>query len=152
MAYDDKIYWPLYARCVELDLPLTAYVGLPGPRVPGAAQDPIHLDEVLWSFPDLRVVLRHGGEPWESLCVKMMLKWPHLYYSTSAFAPRHLPQAIIHYMNTRGADRVLYAGYYPGLDYRRIQQEVEALPLRDHVWRLFLRENARRVFKLAAPD
>lgn len=147
--YNDKIYWPLYAKCCELDIPVTCYVGLPGPRVPGELQNPMYLDEVLWFFPELKVVMRHGGEPWEFECVKLMLKWPNLYYSTSAFAPRHYPKEIIYYANTRGSHKVLYAGYWPGLDLQRIAQEIENdVKLRDSVWPLFLRENAIRVFKL----
>jgi len=147
--YNDKIYWPLYAKCCELDIPVICYVGLPGPRVPGEIQNPMYLDEVLWFFPELKIVMRHGGEPWEFTCVKLMLKWPNLYYSTSAFAPSHIPQDIVDYMNKRGPDRVIYAGYYPGLDFRRLKREIEEMPLREHVWPLFLRENAMRVFKLA---
>ena len=147
--YNDKIYWPLYAKCCELDIPVICYVGLPGPRVPGELQNPMYLDEVLWFFPELKVVMRHGGEPWEFECVKLMLKWPNLYYSTSAFVPRHYPKEVMYYANTRGSDNVLYAGYWPGLDLRRIAKEIENdVNLRDHVWPKFLRENARRVFKL----
>ena len=147
--YNDKIYWPLYAKCCELDIPVICYVGLPGPRVPGDVQNPMHLDEILWFFPELKVVMRHGGEPWEFECVKLMLKWPNLYYSTSAFSPRHYPKDIMYYANTRGSDKVLYAGYWPGLDLKRIAREIEEeVELRDHVWPLFLRENAIRVFKL----
>ena len=147
--YNDKIYWPLYAKCCDLDIAFVCYVGLPGPRVPGELQNPMYLDEILWFFPELRVVMRHGGEPWEFECVKLMLKWPNLYYSTSAFAPRHYPKDIIYYANTRGSDKVLYAGYWPGLDLRRIAREMETeVELRDHVWPKFLRENAIRVFKL----
>jgi len=146
--YNDKIYYPLYAKCVELDIPVIVYVGIPGPRVPGECQNPIYLDEVCWFFPELRIVMRHGGEPWEFLCVKLMLKWPNLYYSTSAFAPRHIPQDIIHYANTRGTDKIIYAGYYPGIDYHRLKDEVEQIPFRDHIWPKFLRENAIKVFKL----
>ncbi len=147
--YNDKVFWPTYAKCCELDIPVICYVGLPGPRVPGEFQNPMYLDEILWFFPDLKVVMRHGGEPWEFECVKLMLKWPNLYYSTSAFAPRHYPKDIIYYANTRGSRKVMYAGYWPGLDLRRIANEIENdLKLRDEVWPLFLRENALRVFKL----
>lgn len=150
--YNDKIYWPLYAKCCELDLPVVCYVGLPGPRVPGEVQHPMTLDEICWFFPELTIVMRHGGEPWEFECVKLMLKWPNLYYSTSAFAPKHYPKDILHYANTRGADRVIYAGYWPGLDLRRIAHEIEnEVDLRDHVWPKFLRENAIKAFRLDAP-
>ncbi|MDZ7781573.1 MAG: hypothetical protein U5K56_01025 [Halioglobus sp.] len=52
-------------------------------------------------------------------------------------------------IDTRGADRVLYAGYFPmGLSLERIFRELPEVPLRDEVWPKFPRENAVRVFKL----
>ena len=75
----------------------------------------------MYDFPELAFVTRHGCEPWQDLAVKLMLKWPGLHYSTSAFAPKHYPQAIIDYANTRGADKIIYAGYFPmGLTLERI--------------------------------
>src|SRR5690606_37198930 len=84
-------YYPIYATCVELGLPIFLTAGVPGPRVPLAPQKVELLDEVCWFFPALTVVMRHGAEPWEDMAVKLMLKWPNLYYSTSAFAPKHYP-------------------------------------------------------------
>jgi predicted TIM-barrel fold metal-dependent hydrolase len=101
---------------------------------------------VCWYFPELKFVFRHGCEPWEDLAVKLMLKWPNLYYSTSAFAPKHYPKAIIDYANTRGADKVIYAGYWPmGLSLERIFSELLSVPFKDEVWPKFLRGNALRV-------
>jgi hypothetical protein len=146
---NDKKFYPLYAKCVELDIPVCICAGVPGPRVPMGVQDVALLDEVCWFFPELRVVTRHGCEPWTDLAVKLMLKWPNLYYSTSAFAPRHYPRAIVDYANTRGADKILYAGYFPmGLTLERIFRELGDVPFKEAVWPKFLRENAIRVFKL----
>jgi predicted TIM-barrel fold metal-dependent hydrolase len=145
-------YYPVYATCAELGLPIFLTVGVPGPRVPLEPQKVEYLDEVCWFFPELTVVMRHGAEPWTDLAVKLMLKWPNLYYSTSAFAPKHYPQAIVHYANTRGADKVLYAGYFPaGLTYERIMSELPGVPFRDEVWPKFLRHNALRVLGLEEP-
>jgi uncharacterized protein len=145
----DRRYYPVYQTCIDLDLPMILNVGIPGPRVPGACQDVLHLDQVCYDFPELTVVMAHGAEPWEDLAVKLMLKWPGLHYMTSAFAPKYYPEAIIRYANTRGADKVMYAGYYPmGLPLRRITEELTKVPFRDHVWPKFLRGNAERVFKL----
>ena len=58
-----------------------------------------HLDIVCYDFPELTLVTRHGCEPWTDLAVKLMLKWPGLHYSTSAFAPKHYPKDIINYAN-----------------------------------------------------
>jgi len=72
---------------------------------------------------------------------------------TSAFAPKYYPRAIVEYANTRGADKIIYAGYYPmGLSLERIFTEMPAVPFRDHVWPQFLRNNALRVFKLAGDE
>ena len=146
---NDKKFFPLYAACVDLDIPIFVCAGVPGPRVPMAVQHVELIDEVCWFFPELRFVTRHGCEPWTDLMVKLMLKYPNLYYSTSAFAPRHYPKAILDYANTRGADKILYAGYFPmGLTLERIFAEMREVPLRDEVWPKFLRENALRVLKL----
>jgi len=150
---NDKKFYPIYAKCVELDIPICVCAGVPGPRVPFAAQDVALIDEVCWFFPELRFVTRHGCEPWADLAVKLMLKWPNLYYSTSAFAPKHYPAEIIDFANTRGADKIIYAGYYPaGLSLDRIFSELPGVGFRDHVWPKFLHENARRVFRLAPAD
>ncbi len=146
---NDKKAYPIYAKCVELDLPIFVCTGVPGPRVPMACQATELIDEVCWFFPDLKLVMRHGAEPWADLAVKLMLKWPNLYYSTSAFAPRYYPKAIIDYANTRGADKVMYAGYFPmGLSLERIMGELPGVPLNEDVWPKFLRDNARKVLKL----
>ncbi|MCZ6805797.1 MAG: amidohydrolase family protein [Deltaproteobacteria bacterium] len=146
---NDKRYYPIYATCVELEIPICLTAGIPGPRIPMEPQKVEHIDEVCWFFPELKFVMRHGGEPWVDLAVKLMLKYPNLYYSTSAFAPKHYPKAIIHYANTRGTDKIMYAGYFPmGLSLERIFTDMQNVPFKDHVWPKFLRDNAIRVFKL----
>jgi predicted TIM-barrel fold metal-dependent hydrolase len=150
IAPNSREYYPIYAACVELDLAVFINVGFPGPRVPAAAQDPIHLDEVCWFFPELTVVMRHGGEPWVDTCVKMLLRWPKLYYATTAFAPRYYPQQIIDLLNSRGRDRVIWAGYWPMLGYERLATELSAVPVKPEAWPAFLRDNARTAFGLPA--
>jgi predicted TIM-barrel fold metal-dependent hydrolase len=145
----DRRYYPIYQTCIDLDIPMITNAGVPGPRFPAECQHVKHFDLVCYDFPELRIVMRHGAEPWEALAVKLMLKWPGLHYMPSAFAPKHYPKAIIDYANTRGADKILYAGYYPaGLTLERIFGELPGVPLKDEVWPKFLRENAIRVFKL----
>lgn len=146
---DDKKFYPLYAKCCELNIPINMLVGVPGPRVPYKCQHPGLLDEVAYFFPELKVVMRHGGDPWTDLCVKLLLKWPNLYYSTSAWAPKHYPRNVLSFANKRGREKVLYAGYFPGIGYDRIFREMDDLPLDDETWPAFLRDNAIAVYGLA---
>lgn len=146
---NDKKWYPIYAKCVELDLPFCCTVGVPGPRLPMAPQKVELVDEVCWFFPELRFVMRHGAEPWVDLAVKLMRKYPNLSYMTSAFTPRRYPEAVVRYANGRGRNQVMYAGYWPmGLSLERIFGELPQVPLKDEVWPLFLQHNATRVFQL----
>jgi predicted TIM-barrel fold metal-dependent hydrolase len=150
---NDKKFYPFYAKCVELDIPIFLTVGVPGPRLPLAPQKVELLDEVCWFFPELTVITRHGCMPDVDLAVQLLLKWPNLYYSTSAMAPKHYPPAILRYMNTRGADKVMFAGYFPmGLSLDRTFGDMALLDLKDEVWPKFLHGNARRVLRLPGAD
>ena len=147
---NDKKLYPIYAKCCELGLPVFACAGVPGPRVPMASQRVELIDEVMYDFPELVFVTRHGCEPWTELMVKLMVKWPNLYYSTSAFSPKYYPRDIVEYANTRGADRIIYAGYFPwGLSLQRIMSDMDEVPFRDHVWPKFLHENAVKVLGIS---
>ncbi|MCU1376425.1 MAG: amidohydrolase 2 [Actinomycetia bacterium] len=146
VGIDDRSWYPLYATCAELGIPVFINIGVPGPRWPAHVQHPMLLEPVLADFPELTVVTRHGGEPWVAETIALLRSWPNLHYSTSAFAPRYYPAEIIDFANRDGADRVLYAGYFPsGLSLERIFAELAQVPLADDVWPKFLRTNALRV-------
>ena len=125
VAINDKKMYPIYAKACELDIPVFCCAGVPGPRLKFAPQKVELIDEVMYDFPELTFVTRHGCQPWTELAVKLMLKWPGLHYSTSAFAPKHYDEKIIAYANSRGADKIIYAGYYPmGLSMERIMGDM----------------------------
>jgi uncharacterized protein len=149
VAINDKLMYPIYAKCVELGIPVFCCAGVPGPRLRYAPQAVELIDEVMFDFPELVFVTRHGCEPWTELAVKLMLKWPGLHYSTSAFAPKYYPKDVIDFANKRGSDKIIYAGYFPmGLSLERIMTEMRDVGLKDEVWPKFLRTNALRVLGL----
>ena len=149
IAINDPKWHAIYEMCIELDIPFFCCVGVPGPRIPMAPQKVELIDEVCWYFPELKFVMRHGAEPWTALACKLMLKYPNLYYSTSAFSPKHYPKDVMHYANTRGQDKVMYAGYFPmGLSLDKIFNEMESVPLKEEVLPKFLGENAKKLLKL----
>lgn len=147
MPYSDARNYPVYAKCAELGIPVGLNVGIPGPLVSGKHQHPMPIDDICAFFPELTVVMQHGGEPWVDLCVKLLLKWPNLHYMTSAFAPRHIPAPVIQYLNTRGAGKVLFASDYPLLTLDRCARELRALPIDDPaVFDRFVHDNAAALF------
>ena len=96
-------------------------------------------------FPDLRLIMNHGADPWWGVAIRLMIKYPNLYMMTSAWMPKYLPAELVHYMNTRGQDKIMWASDHPVLDMKRCLDGVDALDLRPGVREKYLYENARRV-------
>jgi uncharacterized protein len=142
----DPVYFPLYAKCCELDLPLCINTGLPGPPIPGEVQNPIHLDRVCYYFPELKLSMIHGADPWWDVAIRLMLKYANLRLMTSAWSPKRLPESLLHFMRTRGQDRVIFASDSPVLSITRTITEATALDLPAEVLDNYLYANAESFF------
>jgi predicted TIM-barrel fold metal-dependent hydrolase len=142
----DAVYFPLYTKCCELDLPLCMNAGIPGPPLPAEPQNPIHLDRVCYRFPELKLCMIHGADPWWDTAIRLMIKYRNLRLMTSSWSPKRLPASLLHYMSTRGADLVLFASDYPVLSMQRCLGEAAALDLTDEVRHAWMHDNAQAFF------
>jgi predicted TIM-barrel fold metal-dependent hydrolase len=142
----DAVYYPLYTKCVDLDLPLCLNTGLPGPPIPGEVQNPIHLDRVCVRFPELRLCMIHGADPWWEVAIRLMIKYENLRMMTSAWSPKRLPDSLLHYMRTRGPNKVMFGSDWPVLKMHRVVPEAEALDLPPEVLDNYLYNNANDFF------
>ncbi|HET6950404.1 MAG TPA: amidohydrolase family protein [Acidimicrobiales bacterium] len=142
----DAVYYPLYTKCCELDLPLCVNTGIPGPPLPAEPQNPIHIDRVCLRFPELRLSMIHGADPWWDVAIRLMIKYPNLRLMTSAWSPKYLPESLLHYMRTRGKDRIMFATDHPVLSFERCLGEAAALDLPDEVRQAWLYDNANAFF------
>jgi predicted TIM-barrel fold metal-dependent hydrolase len=141
----DRMYYPLYAKCVELGLPVSINTGIPPHGLPARHQDPIHIDDVCLFFPELTVIMANGADPWWDVAMRLMTRFEHLYLMTSAFAPRYLPSSLVQFMNTRGMHKVMFATDFPFLTMSRCMTEAKALALREDALRRYLHGNAADV-------
>ena len=143
---NDAVYFPLYTKCCELGLPVCINTGLPGPPIPGEAQNPIHLDRVCVRFPELELCMIHGADPWWDTAIRLMIKYANLRLMTSAWSPRHLPQTLLHFMCTRGKGKVMFASDSPVLSITRCVTEACELELPAEVLDAYLYRNAQDFF------
>ena len=140
-------YFPIYAKCVELDIPIKINVGVPGPLRPAMPQHPVALDEVLLAFPELIVVGCHLGHPWQGDVIALLQKHRNFYLITSGWAPKHVPPELWQLANKRGPDRLMWASDHPLLSLERCAREGWEVPLADVARRAYLRENVLKVFR-----
>lgn len=147
---EDRRFYPIYAKCCERDLAIWTQVGHTAGLMPSEPGRPIHLDRVALDFPELRIIGGHIGWPWESEMIAMALKHPNVFVSTCAHAPEHWPGEFLKFMKTRGRRKVLFGSNWPYIDFERYFRNFDALGLDEETERLFLRDNARRVLRLAS--
>lgn len=152
LAPDHAKYYPYYAKCAELGVPIMMQVGhnlvyTRERRLPSVGR-PITLDQVAIDFPELTLIGIHIGVPWTDEMISMCWKHPNVYTAGDAYAPRHWPASYVHYLNTYGRDKVLFGTDWPVIDPERAVREVKELGLRPESERALMRDNAMRIFKL----
>ena len=144
---NDRRYYPLYAECVELDVPFCTQVGHTGPMRGSETGRPIpYLDEVALDFPELRIVAGHIGYPWTQEMISLARKYPNVHIDTSAYTIKRYPPELLEYLRTDGRRKVLFGTNHPMITPERALRELPALGLDEETAGLFLAGNARRVF------
>jgi predicted TIM-barrel fold metal-dependent hydrolase len=144
--HDAKMY-PLYSKCVELDVPISLQVGHVLEGMPSEHARPIYLDRVACDFPDLKLVGAHTGWPWVEELISVCYKWDNVYLGVDAWMPKYLKPEVVQFVNSRlGQDRALWGTN--GLPWKENLAQVDELGLRPEAKRKLLRDNAVRLFKL----
>lgn len=152
---NDKLYYPLYAKCVELDMPVWIHTSLNFvPTLPMDFGRPIYLDEVAGHFPELKIIAGHGGWPWVPEMMAVLWRHENVYADIAAINPRYLAadgsgwDTLMRYGNTILREKILFATAWPAQDFKTGVREVMALPLKDEVKALWLGGNAKRLLKI----
>lgn len=151
LAPDHAKYYPYYAKCAELDVPIMMQIGhnlvySQSRRLPSVGR-PIALDQVAIDFPELTLLGIHIGVPWTDEAISMAWKHPNIYLAGDAYAPKYWPTQFVHYANTYGSHKVLFGTDWPVVDPERAVQEIAAMGLRPESHRRLMRDNALEVFK-----
>jgi predicted TIM-barrel fold metal-dependent hydrolase len=146
---NDRRFYPLYAACIDLGIPVCLQVGHTGPLRSSEPGRPIpYLDDVALEFPELVVVGGHIGYPWADEMISLATKYPNLYIDTSAYVPRRYPSSLVEFLRGHGRRKVLFGTNFPMLLHPKCLAELDALGLDEETTGLFLSENAIRVFGL----
>jgi predicted TIM-barrel fold metal-dependent hydrolase len=152
LAPDHAKYYPYYAKCCELGIPIMMQVGhnlvySRERRLPSVGR-PICLDQVAIDFPELTLIGIHIGIPWTDEMISMCWKHENVYAAGDAYAPKHWPKQFVHYANSYGSHKVLFGTDWPVIDPQRAVQEIDALGLRPEAKERLMHGNARRIFRL----
>ena len=150
LAPDHAKWYPYYAKCCELDIPVMLQVGhnlvySRERRLPSVGK-PICLDQVAIDFPELKILGIHIGVPWTDEMISMAWKHENVFIGVDAYAPKHWPAALVHYLDTYGRHKVLFGTDWPVIDPERAVREIGDLKLRPETMAALMRDNALKVF------
>jgi predicted TIM-barrel fold metal-dependent hydrolase len=148
---NDRWFYPVYAKCAEMRLPVFTYVGAPGPLWPMEPNNPRHLDDVALAFPDLKIIAHHIGDPWTDMAIRLAARHENFYICTSAWSPKAYPAPLLSFLGGRwhgvkGCDKTIFASDFPLLDLDTVTRDARAMDLPDQALEKFLHGTAAGLF------
>jgi predicted TIM-barrel fold metal-dependent hydrolase len=155
---DERLY-PLYRYCQERDVPVTIHCGVNfGNSSPMELGRPLLVDQLASDFPELTIIINHGGWPWVMEAVAIAWRQAHVFLDFGAVAPRYLADPnsgwapITHWMRTQVSERIIFATDWPTIPYSRFFEDLPSLELPDEVSHRYLVENALELIGRSWPD
>ena len=154
---NDRRFYPIYEKCVELGVPVLFHTGTTGlgAGMPGGGgyhlkyTQPIpYIDDVAADFPELTIVGAHPSWPWQEEMIAILIHKGNVYLDLSGWAPKYFPDSLKREVNGRLQDKVMFGSDYPDIPPKRWLDEFTTAGYRPEVVEKVLYRNALRVFKL----
>jgi predicted TIM-barrel fold metal-dependent hydrolase len=149
---NDAKYYPFYAKCIELGVPIQMQVGqsliYSKEHRCRSVGRPITLDDIACDLPELKLIGSHVGIPWHDEMIAMAWKHENVYLCTDAHSPKYWPASVVKYLNSYGQDKVIFGTDFPVLRFERTVGEIDDLDLKPEVRRKFMRDNVIRLYGL----
>lgn len=147
---NDAKYYPVYSKCCELEIPVILTTGTAS-FVPGAVIDhvaPRYIDFVARDFPELKIVISHGGYPWVTEAIIITQRNKNVFMEISEYELWPQADAYVQAANTIIPDKLMYASAHPFIDYREQLEKYSKLAFEDEVREMVMYRNAAGVLGL----
>ena len=142
-------WFPFYAKCAELDIPVVFQVGHSAEFMPSACGKPILLDDIALYFPELKLIGGHTGWPWCEEMIAMAWKHPNIYICMSGHAPKYWDKSVVHFLNSRGIGKCVWGTDYPLIQHEESLMQIEQLNLKPEAIQALLHDTAAKIFKFS---
>ncbi|WP_119068459.1 amidohydrolase family protein [Rubrobacter indicoceani] len=151
---NDRSLYPVYSLCEAEGFPVVFHCGTS--IFPGSTNryaNPELMEDVARDFPDLNIVLAHGGRGWWfDAAAFITLMRPNVYIEVSGLPPQKLPDYYKNYSFERLAKKMIFGTDWPGVPGPQHNARVIAdLGLDRETQELVFNRNARKVYRLDGP-
>lgn len=153
---NDRQFYPLWEKCVELKAPVQFHTGTTGigAGLPGGMGvklkycQPILLDDLAADFPELTIIACHPSWPWQEEMIAVLVHKANVYNELSGWSPRYFSDSLKKEIGGRLQDKFLFGSDYPALSHERLFKDWEALGLKPEVLEKVFFKNAQRILGL----
>jgi predicted TIM-barrel fold metal-dependent hydrolase len=147
---NDAKYYPIYSKCCELEIPIIFTTG-PATLVDGAVMDhvaPRYIDFVARDFPELKIIISHGGYPWVNEAVFVTQRNANVYLEFSEFELSPQSDIYIKAAETIIPDQILFASAHPFVEQETALKIYKELPWSAETLEKVMYTNAKKVLGL----
>lgn len=140
-------FYPLYAKCAELGAPVFITMA-PPPQVPGAIidyADPRDVDKVARDFPELVIIMSHGGYPFVNEAIFTCLRNANVYMDISEYERAPMVDVYVKAMNETIGNKVVFASAHPFIELKDAIEAYQHFDLLPDVRKKVMYENAARI-------
>ncbi|HET6153976.1 MAG TPA: amidohydrolase family protein [Marmoricola sp.] len=153
----DHRFEPLWGAASEESLIVLFHGGFAasGAGTPGGMgiklrySNPMYLDDVAATFPDLSIICAHPSWPWESEALAVAQHKANVYLDLSGWAPKYFSEEVVRHVNSRIPGKVLFGTDWPGLTVDRWIEEFDQLGIKPESRQKIMLDNAKRLFENA---
>lgn len=134
---NDRLLYPLYGLCELMQKPIIVHGAVHYWR--GAYMwngQPQHIDEVAVDFPELKLIVSHGGNGFGPPILAVAQRHPNLYLEFSALNPSYMAPEFLYAANTYLKNKCIFGTDYPLVDFNTAIGR----------WKKVLRENVQDLF------
>jgi|HubBroStandDraft_4_1064222.scaffolds.fasta_scaffold35725_2 predicted TIM-barrel fold metal-dependent hydrolase len=154
---NDRTYYPIYAKCAELGVPIAMQVGSQTFRARAKlCARPVWLDDVAFHFPELTIIGIHVGSPWVDEMIMLCRNYENVFIMADAHPPSTWEQSLVDYMSGRGrhnvdgVTKVMWGTDWPMQTFAESLRELDDLGLTPDVRSRLVGGNALSVLGLNA--
>jgi uncharacterized protein len=138
---NDRLFYPVFGYCEFIGMPVTIHASIHFDRRTYMwVGQPQYADEVAVDFPELKMILSHGGNGFGPPVLAVAQRHPNVFLEFSALNPKFMAPEFIQAANTYLSKKCIFGTDYPLIDFdQSVKCWKEAL--RESVWASFFHQN-----------
>jgi len=147
---NDARYYPFYTKCCELNIPIIITTGTAS-FMPGTVMDhtaPRYIDFIARDFPELKIIMSHGGYPWVNEAIAVVQRNKNVYLEISEYETWPQANIYIQAANSIIGDKLLFASAHPFVNFHEQIERYSKMGFNKETYQNVMYNNAAKILNI----